>query len=101
MKQERRGSSLSKHISKRKERETMKKFLLTQKITLFLVIMSLIVSLSMGDSLIPNSPQAIDQTPDSIDDLDIDFTLNQTSIGRHNGALAEINLLNLSIIERS
>ncbi len=72
----------------------MKKFLLTQKITLFLVIMSLIVSLSMGDSVIPNSPQTIDQTPNSIDDLEIDFTLNQTSIGRHNGALAEIFLKN-------
>lgn len=75
----------------------MKKLLLTQKITLFLVIMSLIVSLSMGDAITPNSPQTIDQTPNSIDDLDIDFTLNQTSIGRHSGALAEINLTNIGI----
>ncbi len=72
----------------------MKKLLPTQKITLFLVIMSLIVSLSMGDAIKPDSPQTIDLTPDSFEDLEIDFTLNQTSIGRHNGALAEIYLDN-------
>ena len=55
--------------------------------------MSLIVSLSMGNSK-PTENQIDDLTPESFGDLDIELELNQTSIGRHNGALANLTLTN-------